>query len=218
MTDRINSINSRMNEIRSMGKNLKANIKPNFVSEFENRLNSSMQEKTERTAIKSSSYHPFITVSEPVTPKEAEVEKTDVKELTEADKKKLIDKTIKDAAEKYNIDEKIIRSVIRQESAFDQFAVSRAGAMGLMQLMPRTALELGVTKPFDIEQNINGGVKYLRQMLDRYDGDLTLSLAAYNAGPHRVDSAGGIPDIKETQNYVKRINAMLNRDKLNIQE
>ena len=84
-------------------------------------------------------------------------------------------------------------------------SVSHAGAMGMMQLMPKTALSLGVTKPFDIDQNIDGGTHYLRLMLNKYDGDLEKALAAYNAGPHRVDAANGIPDIEVTQKYVKTI-------------
>ena len=107
--------------------------------------------------------------------------------------------------------EELIRAVIRVESNYDKNAVSRVGAMGLTQLMPKTALELSVDKPFDIDENINGGTKYLKMMIDKYDGDLDKVLSAYNAGPTAVDNANGIPNFEETQNYVKSIRKILNR-------
>lgn len=112
---------------------------------------------------------------------------------------------IKQAAEKYNIPEKLITSVIRQESNFNNEVVSRSGAQGLMQLMPGTARFLGVTNSFDPFQNIMGGTKYLRQMLDQFGGNVEHALAAYNAGPGNVKKHGGIPPFKETQQYVKKV-------------
>ena len=115
------------------------------------------------------------------------------------------------AARAEKLDPKLLRSVIQQESGFRPCAVSNHGAQGLMQLMPATAAELGVADSFDPVENVTAGSKYLRQLLDRYGGDLLRALGAYNAGPTTVDEAGGIPAIPETQDYVSSIFSRLTR-------
>jgi len=117
----------------------------------------------------------------------------------------IIDRAISDASIAHGIDANLIRAVIRAESSYNPFAVSSAGAMGLMQLMPGTARSLGVTDPFDIWQNVNAGTEYLSRMLNRFNGDIELALAAYNAGAGAVERHGGIPPFAETQTYVPRV-------------
>jgi soluble lytic murein transglycosylase-like protein len=119
------------------------------------------------------------------------------------------DDLIIEAAETYGLDPRLIRSIVQVESAFNPMAVSPAGAKGLMQLRPILARELRVHDPFDPRQNIMGGARYLRRLLDMHEGDIRLALASYNAGPRNVTRYGGVPPFEETQRYVKRIIALL---------
>jgi soluble lytic murein transglycosylase-like protein len=116
-----------------------------------------------------------------------------------------IDAAIDQAASRHNVDPSLVRAVIKVESNFNPNAVSRKGAMGLMQLMPQTARLLNVSNPFDPEQNVDAGVRQLKQLMENYGGDVKLTLAAYNAGPRAVARSAGVPHYAETRQYVKRI-------------
>jgi soluble lytic murein transglycosylase-like protein len=120
---------------------------------------------------------------------------------------------IQEAADKYDMDPALIRAVMQTESAFHPYAVSRAGAEGLMQLMPALADEMGVVDSFDPRENIMGGARYLKRLLDYHKGDLDLALASYNAGPGNVERYGGVPPFRETRRYVKTIKSLYARSK-----
>lgn len=126
---------------------------------------------------------------------------------------KAYDGLIKEAARRYRVDAKLIRSVMQTESSFNPLAVSRAGAQGLMQLMPELAEELGVTDPFDPRENIMAGARHLRRLLDLHGGNVTLAVASYNAGEGTVARYGAVPPYPETQAYVRRVTHLLARSR-----
>ena len=121
-----------------------------------------------------------------------------------------VDAAIDQAASRHNLDPNLVRAVIKVESNFNPNAISRKGAMGLMQLMPSTARQLRVSNPFDPEQNVDAGVRHLKSLLQEYRGNVPLTLAAYNAGEGAVARSAGIPRIPETRDYVRRITALYN--------
>lgn len=120
-----------------------------------------------------------------------------------------MDSIFEEAAQRYDISVDLLKAVAKAESNFNPKAVSKAGAIGVMQLMPATARSLGVADPYDARQNIMGGAKYLKENLERFGGNVSFALAAYNAGPGSVQKYGGIPPYKETQNYVKTVTSYL---------
>lgn len=120
-----------------------------------------------------------------------------------------LEDAIQSAAREHGLTPDLLRAIIQRESAFQPCAVSSKGALGLMQLMPSTAAELSVADPFDPGENVRAGARYLRWLLQRYDGDLTLALAAYNAGPTQVDLYGGVPPFDETLRYVREVMQLL---------
>ncbi|MBH1940584.1 lytic transglycosylase domain-containing protein [Mobilitalea sibirica] len=125
---------------------------------------------------------------------------------------KSLDDIFEEAAKKYNVSVNLLKAIGKAESDFRPEAVSRSGAQGIMQLMPKTAAYLGVKDSFDPEQNIMGGAKYIKELLDKYDGDTNLALAAYNAGMGNVRKYGGIPPFEETQNYVVKVNKFMKQE------
>ena len=133
------------------------------------------------------------------------VVETDLPEGYELPSEEELEEIVAGASEEFGPPEPLIYAVIQVESTGDSTAVSPKGAKGLMQLMPATAQELGVDDIYDPRENIYGGTRYLQKMISRFDGDLRLALAAYNAGPSRVDEYGGVPPFAETENFIQRV-------------
>jgi hypothetical protein len=121
-----------------------------------------------------------------------------------------VESAITEAAARHGVDPNLVKAIIKVESNFNPRAISNKGAMGLMQLMPGTARNLNVTNPFDVNQNVDAGVRHFRKLLEDFNGDVKLSLAAYNAGEKAVTSHGGVPPYQETQNYVRQITNLYN--------
>jgi Transglycosylase SLT domain len=125
-----------------------------------------------------------------------------------------LNQVVNEASGRYRLDPDLVSSVIKAESGFNPHAISRKGAQGLMQLMPGTASQLGVANTFDPQSNVEGGTKYLRELLEKYNFDLVKALAAYNAGPQRVEHFGGVPPYYETRAYVARVVRDFNKKKV----
>lgn len=202
----------QVNNIHSLQMRSNINKQQNI---FQSMFSSFLQEQMDKLDINPSPTNPsisgysglFLNQASFQTPpiSQTPVTKAELKVSTLSEREAQFQPLIENAAKKYNLDPKLIYSVIKHESNFNPQAKSHVGATGLMQLMPATARMLNVHNSLDPEQNINGGAKYLRQMLDRYDGNIQLALAAYNAGPGNVDKHGGIPPFKETQAYVPKV-------------
>ncbi len=213
--DHITDIQSRINEIEQMVR-----FRPNLPgADFQKTLNKEIQRMQNAGKPSESSSADSKTTAD--TSKKTDVEKTAAASVpagkithgniqgnkfqeTGLESDGTFSGMVAAAAEKYQVDPKLISAVAEVESGGNQDAVSSAGAVGVMQLMPGTAEALGVN-PYDKEQNIEGGAKYLRQMLDDFDGDVRRAVAAYNAGPRAVKEYGGVPPYPETQDYVERV-------------
>lgn len=179
----------RMQSIEQKFQSLAQTSAPNLDGDFQNILNAQMINKAQETT----NTQDKIFSANASHPTSSKISRNDLDDL--------IDKY----SDKNGLDTDFVKAVIKQESGFNSSAKSHCGAMGLMQLMPATASSLGVHNAFDAEQNIAGGTKYLKGLMDRFDGNKELALAAYNAGPGAVKKYGGVPPYKETQNYVKNI-------------
>ena len=197
---RLSSIESNFRALETIaGQNQTA---PSEIeSDFKKILDKKLEETTAKEEEKTP---PLAEIDEEIKPEAKEAINLKSKIDLKAQSANL-DEIIETFSDKYGIDGDFIKAIIKQESGFNPKATSKKGAMGLMQLMPKTAQSLGVSDAYNPWENVEGGVKYLKGLLNRFDNDKKMALAAYNAGPNAVKKYGGIPPYKETQNYVNSI-------------
>lgn len=189
---------------------------PQEDSKIQDETLNSTSVSTESTQLQETKQENISLETEPFVPLEIkEIEKTPTlkSKISMKTKNPTIDEIIETFSNKYSVDSDFIKAIIKQESGFNPKATSKKGAMGLMQLMPKTAKSLGVNDAYNPFENIEGGVKHIKGLLNRYNNNEELALAAYNAGAGAVKKYGGIPPYKETQNYVKSIMATYTKAK-----
>ncbi len=186
----IQSIEQRVNVLESRIQQLTGQkvAPPNTPSEFQKTFEKTLNKTTAPVQVAPAQTSPKLTVSGTIQ-----------------HRYKALQPTIKRLSQKYGVDSRLINAVVKQESGFQPDVVSKAGAQGLMQLMPATAKSLGVKNAFDPAENLDGGVRYLKGLMTEFNNNMPMALAAYNAGPNAVKKYGHIPPYKETQNYVRNI-------------
>jgi len=207
--DIINKIESRISTIvNCMDRLMQPGIINSFKAEFEKRLNPNINKINEKI-LKATGENSIKVKEDEIRTTESgikgflpvEEENSDIKDIIQ-----LVDMF----CDEMNVDPDLVKSMIRVESNFNPLATSECGAMGLMQLMPGTARSLGVDDAYDIYQNLNGGIKLVKTLIDSFNGDIKMALAAYNAGSGRVKEYGGVPPIPETENYISSILSIYN--------